>query len=409
MPSDFAGGLDVETSGSAIARAPTALSLRALVNDRSNDARLREAFPEVSEVLTVGAGDPEMARDLLPGMPQVHALGHADVYARLPLHTVTARVVIGAPSLRADGRVLTLRESAPPTGSFVTAGVRGGDVLVLSSGLPEAPMHFRIDAVRADELDVVSSAPFSSATDELSSPPSLTYSVGDNYPLFNNHVSAVTSATASTSRRLRVEGCAILPGGPVYAITAVEVPAPPSALSAFADPVTSSTYYTTRRNGPWPRAPRAGEPLSYRVRVENPLEGQSSRTVTILELGWPGETLAGTEVLVTYETPVGFDSVASLVVSRSERTLAANVLARAHHPVYVACSIPYRPATTRRHVVHARNILVQKPFVVPNILVRFIPVRRHEHFTMLHRVHGACIHVDIGVDLHGRDGKPTSL
>lgn len=346
-PVDFAGGLDVETAASAIARAPTALSLRALVNDRSNDARLREAFPEVSEVLTVGAGDPEMARDRAAGSPGVHVLGHSDVYVRLPLHQVTVRVVVGAASPRADGKVLTFRDTAPPSGSFLASGVRVGDVLVLAAGLPEAPVHYRIHAVRDDEFDVVPSVPFSTATDELPSPPALTYSIGDNYPLFDNHVSAGTRATATTSRSIRQDGCAFLPGGPVYAIRAIEVPSPPAALAPFADPVTGSTYYTTRRNGPWARAPRPGEPLSYRVVVENPMEAQSARAVTRLELGWPGEALAGTEVLVTYETPVGFGAVAELVSSRSERTLASNALARAHHPVYVSCSIPYRPQTTR--------------------------------------------------------------
>lgn len=345
--SDFAGGLGIETSASAIARAPSALSLRALVNDRSNDARLREAFPEIGEVLTVGAGDPEMARDLVPGRGRIHALGHADVYARLPLHAVTARAIIGSAAARADGRVLTFRETAPPGGSFVASGVRAGDVFVLSAGLPEAPMHFRVASVRDDEVDVVPSVPFSIATDELTSPPAIAYSIGDNYPLFDNHAPAVTSATASTSRLVRREGCLVLPGGPVYAITAVEIPSPPSALAPFADPVTGSTYYTVRRNGPWPRAPLAGEPLSYRVVVDNPPEGQSTHAVTFVELGWPGEDLAGTEVLVTYEAPVGFASVAELVASRSERVLAANVLARAHHPVYVSCSIPYRAQTTR--------------------------------------------------------------
>lgn len=344
---EFAGGLDVETATSAISRVPTALSLRAMVNDRSFDARIREAFPEVGEVLTVGAGDPEMARDRVPGRTNVHVLGHADTYVRLPLRAFTYRGTIGAAAPRADGRVLTFEETAPPSGSFLVAGVREGDVLVVAAGLPEAPAHFRIAAVRANALDVVPTLPFSRATNELSPPPSLTYSIGDNYPLFDNHASARTSSTASTSRAIRRDGCVVLPAGPVYAVRSVEIPSPPSALSAFVDIASGTAYYTSRRSTSWARAPRPGEPLSYRVLVDNPVEGQSSRAVTLIELGWPGETLAGTAVLVTYESLVGFDAVAQLVEGRSERVLAANVLTRGHHPVYVTCTVPYRPHTSR--------------------------------------------------------------
>lgn len=347
---DFAGGLGIETPTAALARVPSAISLRALVNAKSNDARVREAFPEVSEVITVGAGDAAMARDVVSWGPRgapTHTLGCVDIYPRLPLHEVTERLIVGAPALRGDRKVLTLRDSSPPSGSYLTAQVKVGDVFVLAAGLPEALAHFRIEAVRALELDVSPVLPFSSATEELTSPPSLTYTIGDNYPTFDNRVGVTTSSTLETSRRISRDGCVVLPAGPVYQITRIEVPTPPTELTPFADPATGVTYFTSRRNGPWARAPRAGEPLSYRVLTVNPLEGQSARAVTLLELGWPGVDLAGTEVLVTYETPVGFDAVAELVSGPAERVGPADSLARAHHPVYVSCSIPYRPYTTR--------------------------------------------------------------
>ena len=90
-----------------------------------------------------------------------------------------------------------------------------------------------------------------------------------------------------------------------------------------------------------------GEPLSYRIVCLNPSEAQSARAIYGLDLGWPGEELAGVEVEVTYESASGFDAVHDVFASPQERILAANVLARAPHPVYVSCFVPYRQRTVR--------------------------------------------------------------
>jgi hypothetical protein len=345
---DFAGGLDVETTANVIPRAASAISLRAMVNSRSNDARIREVFPEVLRVLSIGMGDPEMVRDqtngLSPGAP-THRGGHVDVYVDLPVQTVTETLVIGAPSPRPDGRCLTLRDSSPPTGSFVSAGVRPGDVLVMAAGLPEAPLQYRVASVRALELDIVPPVPFSRATDEDTTPPALTYSVGNNYPSFDNHVNAGTRATARTTRQISVPGSVILPAHPVYRISRVEIFAPPSGLAPYADPSTGTVLFPVRRNTAWPRPPVVGEPLSYRVIGATPESSQSTQALNILEVAWPGLDLDGTQVSVTYDTPVGFDAIQDLLTSSHERLLNANYLARAPHPIYVSCTIPYRGRT----------------------------------------------------------------
>ena len=344
---DFIGGFDKETSSDAIARAPTAMALRALVNDRSNDAKLREAFPTLQRVITVGAGDAEMARDAAGGAlgASFHLGGHFDIYVDLPLQSRTERVVIGALTPRADGLTLTLRDTAPPSGSFVTAGARAGDVLVVAAGIPGAPLQFRVAAVRAQEIDVVPSVPFPEATENFDSPAPLTYTVGNNYPSYDNRASVTASSTAVTSSSSAVPGWVTLPGGAVYEVTDVEIPSPPSELLPFVDPITGSAHYTVRRNGPWPRPPAAGEQLSFRVSVENPLYGQSPRAVTRVELGWAWAPLADVEALVTYVQPVGLDSVDVLVSQSDERPAASNVLARASHPIYVTAAVPYRPRT----------------------------------------------------------------
>lgn len=345
--SKFAGGIGVETSATLIARADTAMSVRALVNDRSNDARLRAAFPEVQSVLSLGAGDPEMVRDRVntfgEGLP-VHVLGHTDIYVRLPRESVTETAVIGDPAPRADGKALTFYDPSLPGGDFAAYGVRAGDVLVIASGLTDAPGQYRVTSLAGPYLSVEAGLPFSEATDEAASPPAITYSVGNDWPDFANKVASSTSSAARTSRQISRPGCVILPGRPTYAISRVEIPTPPTALADFVDPVTGTVLFTARSNSP-PTAPVRGKPLSYRVVIENPESAQSSKAITVIQLGWPGESLSGVEVLVTYETLVGFGALDELVSSRVERVTSANVLARAEHPVYVACTIPYRPRT----------------------------------------------------------------
>lgn len=408
---DFAGGYDKETSSDAIARAPTAMALRALVNDRSNDARLREAFPTVSRVLTVGAGDPEMARDLTGGAlgSAFHAGGHFDVYVELPLQSRTERLLVGEPTARADGLTVTFRDPSAPSGSFVTAGVQVGDVFVVSAGLAGAPLQFRVAAVRGREIDVRASVPFPEATESLDSPPAFTYTIGNNFPLYDNHVPATTTTTAVTSSSSAVPGWVTLPGGAVYEVTQVSVPAPPSALSGFVDPITGAADYTSRRNGPWARPPRAGEALSFRVAVENPLYGQSPRAVTRIELGWPGEDLAGTEVLVTYTQPVGLDSVDELVRASSERPSSSNVLARAAHPIYVSVSVPYRPRALPTGFGSEVSVqVVDEPLVVTTIaaLVRGALPGTLDRDLLLSTVNlGTVYPFSIVYELHLPDGR----
>ncbi len=344
---DFVAGDDPDTNESAVANAETALSLRAMVNARSNDATLRNRFTEITRVRSVGMGEPEMRRDLiLPGIfgAPAHRGGHVDVYVDLPLQTVTERLVVGEPSRRADGRVITLADSAPTGSTFTAAGVVAGDILHISAGIPEAPMAFRIAAVRDYELDVVSDVPFSIATDENGSP-ALTYSIGYNYPAFDNRTVSHVAAGATTTRLFSIENAVVLPAGPVGAIVRVEVPDPPASLTAFVDATTGAAVYSTRRNGALTRAPLASEPLSFRYLVQNPTEAQSQLAVHYLDLGWPGASLAGTEVLVTYETMLGFDVIDAAVRSEPERVLNANYLPRGAFLVYVSCSVPYQQRT----------------------------------------------------------------
>ena len=54
-----------------------------------------------------------------------------------------------------------------------------------------------------------------------------------------------------------------------------------------------------------------------------------------------------------------------------------------------------------RHVVHPHDVGVEEAFVVTDVLVSFITVFRHEHLTVLRRIHRAGINVDVRIHFDG--------
>lgn len=84
----FTGATDVETPEELLARAPEAISVRDLNSARSINAVLREQFPEIDRVVTLGMRDPGMRRDVLELFaPEViiHLGGYIDAYGSTPI------------------------------------------------------------------------------------------------------------------------------------------------------------------------------------------------------------------------------------------------------------------------------------------------------------------------------------
>ena len=352
----FGSGTSVQTTSDFIAKSRNAIALRALINERSNDALLLDRFIAIESTTTVGYGDPEMMRDRVANVSNsvtLHVGGHMDIFVRQDIQEGVEQLVVGEPQTRNDGRALTLRHSAissdssPAVTSFLSAGVIPGDILRVS-GLPEGLFEFVITAVRATEIDIALRTPFSIATDELSSPTPLSYSIGNVYPAFDDKVIVATPTTnATTSRRFTEFNRFQLPAGPVYDIRSVELVAPvPTGLLAYADSLSGNVNFTARKNAVTITPPATSDPLGFYVTVKNPLEAQSNRAITMVELGWPTVDLTGATVNITYEMPVDFDAVDTYVSSRMNRPGCSNTLARAYHPIYLYVSIPYRPRTT---------------------------------------------------------------
>lgn len=357
--SRLTGGLDVQSTADLIETAAGALSTRSLGTERSNGVVLGRELA-VERTITVGHGDPEMVRDVLQStVGRLHLGGAVDLYVRTPLRSVTVRKTVGASSPRPDGRAVVFRDSAA---SFVSAGVRPGDVLYVRSGIPEAPIQYTVRVVRATELEVSIRTPFRLATDEAASS-SIDYSVGRNYPNFDDlaTTAGTPSATAATSRALSAPNRVTLNGGPVYAITKVEIlPTSPSVLAPFRDPASGRVPFQPRSNVPLLPPAAEATSLPFRVEVLNPAESQSSRAVTQVEVGWPAASLDGAQVEVTYETLTGFDAVASFVVGEN-RPDPADYLARALHPVYVSFTVPYSLRSDTSTTARAGRLAVPEP------------------------------------------------
>lgn len=350
---DFSGGAPAQSTTDLIQSAPDALALRALLNARSNAALLRTLFPTAVEaVTTIGAGDPEMVRDLVDGLApglSLHVGGAMDVFVRGPVVQTVEAHEVGAEADRADGRAVGFLYPAAgvdlTTGAGVMARVVPGDVLNVTHGLPEAPFQFRVRAVEATRVEVSPRAPFAAVTEELADAGPVTFSIGDNFPAFDNHVAATTTDLARTSRRYRRSNAVLLGGGPVYRVAKVEVAGTiPAALAPYRDAVTGRLVFARRANALPVGPPVPGEELTFTVETLNPVEAQSGRALTLVALGWPGAPLDGLVAEVTFDTLAGFGAVDAFVGGAANRPGAASALARALHPVYVYASVPYRLA-----------------------------------------------------------------
>lgn len=344
----FAFGDDMQTTQEFIQTSSNAFSLRALVNARSNDSLLRgELFPEIETLLTVNYGDPEMQRDLVvepTSSTRLHIGGHSDIYIKLETQEVVDRLEIGGLYTRPDNLCLILRDPTLPSGSFITSGVVPGDVLVLApiSGVTSTAVEYVIREVRAAEVEISPRTPFSVATDELTPVPGVEYTIGNNYPAFDNKVARGPLTTITTSRAFSEFNSVMLPPGPVYRVKRAEIINAPGAYDPYRDLVTGTVMFTERANAPVTSTPTPGSDLAYHVSTKSLNNAQSNQAITMLQVGWPAANLTGLTLEVTYTTVAGFDSIAAYVSDDFNRTLGANPLVKGFHPVYLTFSIPYR-------------------------------------------------------------------
>jgi len=330
----FENGKDRETTGELITRSDTAISVRNLINQKSVEVVLRDKFPSIGTLLVVGMGEPEMQRDLKFG---VHMGGHYDVYAQLPRTQATFDGVIGGTFMRPDKRIHVLRDEAVSdwTTPFLDRQnqqvyVKPGDVIRVSSGLPEVPKDFVIKNVLQGELHVGVSTPFSEATEEISGR-SLSYYIyrplhGTDYQIYPR----VGVASGHSSRKVTAAQGVILPGGAHYQIIDVAV-INPDVGDLNTNLATGHVHFPVRTND----APTG---FSYQVVAHEVQAAQSMHAFDEVRIaGYAGKTLR-----VVYETLAGIETLHDYTRDRFERVASADILVRGLHPVYLSFTLPYK-------------------------------------------------------------------
>jgi hypothetical protein len=127
----------------------------------------------------------------------------------------------------------------------------------------------------------------------------------------------------------------------------VAITDPPGAEAAFQSGEDGFVHFTAQVNTDPSEAVQPGDPLEYRVIVNNPLSAQSQRQWMQIQVGtdtdptrWDGFSLR-----VRYRTLSGFASVASYVTDRLNRVVSADQLCRGHFPVTLSAAIKYKLKT----------------------------------------------------------------
>jgi hypothetical protein len=343
-PELFAGGKGPETVSEVLERAPTAIAVRNLINDRSIQAVLNDNFGDsIRGIFVAGMGMAEMQRDralFLTTNLQLHVGGMTDIYLLQDLVETTFTGIVGDYFLRPDGLATVFRDDATDF-----TDVQAGDILRVTAGLKVVPAEFLVITNAGTELFVSEKAPFPTATDEVSA--SVTYTIGRIGPIYNDVVSGtggVGIETGATSRRVKREGRVTLPGGPVMDILDVALLDPPLAESAYKDSLDGFIHFTDHVNGVPANILSPGAALQFATVVNNPLQAQSALQWMEIRVGTDDNSTRydGSQLRIRYRTLAGFSAVDTFVRSRRERTSAASQLPRGHHPVVVQINIVYK-------------------------------------------------------------------
>lgn len=344
----FTGGAGPETVEEVIARAPTAVSVRNLINNRSIPATLNDTFDGLEAVLVIGMGEPEMQRDIVPTVSphlKFHVGGMVDMYLRTALVETSFTGVVGGSFARPDGVSAIFRDASE---SF--ASVVAGDIIHVTAGLPTVPAEFLVVENLGDALLISERTPFPVATDEASPPTTISYTIGNIAPAYSNVLSdsGVPLTTGVTSRTAGTSGRVTLPGGPVMDILDVAIINPASGEAAFRSTTDGFVHFPNHVNATPAQAATAAEGLQFQTVVHNPLYAQSTGQWLEIVVGTDTNIsrFDGFQLRVRYRTLTSFASIDSFVRGTRDRVLCAYQLPRAHHPVVIGMDIVYRLKTS---------------------------------------------------------------
>lgn len=355
----FTGGGGVESVTDLLARAPTAISVRNLINERSIAATLEDNYPDIESVLVIGMGEPEMQRDIVPTVApnlRFHIGGAVDIYLRTALVETSYTRSVGGFFERPDGVVTMFRDA-----SVTLTAVLPGDVIRVTAGLPIVPSEFLVTSTDGTTLMVSERSAFPIATDEGLPPTNVTYTIGRTAPEYNDVISGVgfqPYTTGTTSRQIATSGRITLPGGPVMDILDVAIVNPPPLESGFVSTLDGFIHFTDQVNTTPANIISANTPLQFQTIVHNPLYAQSALQWMELVVGPTGNVSRwdGLLLRVRYRTLQSFVDIDTFVRGARERVAAASQLPRGHHPVSISMTLTYRLKNTATALLNDTDI-----------------------------------------------------
>jgi hypothetical protein len=347
----FSGGKGPETVDEVLARAPTAVSVRNLVNDRSIEDTLEDNFDGIQAILVIGMGDPEMQRDIVPTVApnlRFHIGGCVDVYLRTGLVETSFIGSVGDLYMRPDGVAVVFRD---PNVSFITAGVQAGDIVRVTGGLVQVPAEFLVEEVIDQNTLMISDrAPFPVATDEASPPSTVIYVIGRVSPSYSDVISSggLPITSGITSRRSTTSGRVTLPGGPVMDILDVAIINPATGETAFKSTLDGLVHFPNQVNTTPSQAQTSDQGLQFQVVTHNPLFAQSALQWMEIVVGTDTQPTRfdGFNLRVRYRTLASFDVIDAFVRGARERISSAFQLPRGHSPVVVSMDLKYTVKAT---------------------------------------------------------------
>jgi hypothetical protein len=343
----FSGGAGQESTTDFLAQAPTAISVRNLINSRSIEATLESNFADIETVLVVGMGDPEMQRDIVPTVAphlQFHVGGCVDIYVRTGLTETSFTGTVGGLFTRPDGVAAILRD---PDSNFLTAGVTPGMIVNVVGGLPNVPSQYLVEEViNANTLAINETAPFPVATDQAVPPTTISYTIGQVAP---NFVDVLANAggqpvtTGITSAQISLSGRITLPGGPVMDIIDVAIINPQASESLFESTLDGFVHFPNQVNATPMQAQTPAEGLQFQTVSHNTDYNQSNLQWLDVVVGTDTfqSRFDGYNCRVRYNTIADFNSIDAFVRGTDERVSAAFQLPKGHNPVTVSLVLAY--------------------------------------------------------------------
>lgn len=351
------GGEDVEESTDYLSRVQNLITVRNLINARSNDAVLRDEFEDIKGIATIGMGDGEMIRDLVrepaTGL-ELHVGAHMDMFIFANTVETSFSGMVGAKFERPDGIINVFRDltyadydaTSNPTGHkftepdpITTLLLVAGMSLRIRDGFVIDAHDYLIREVRDTELIVTERVPFPVATDDAGT--YLKWSIGHFMPSYEDVVGEQTHG--ESSKQMQTPGRVTLPGGPLYRVKDVTIN-DPSDPDADADD--GLVHFNVRTNTT--PTEQVAPDNEFQVLVNNPEDHQSRKSFIEVVVGTDTDSdkYDGKTLKITYETLVGFEAIHNYVADRRRRISAANPLVRGYHPSYMSFTLEYRLLST---------------------------------------------------------------